>query len=655
MAVYGGIIPETVVTFGAVSKEDGAGGTWRWDASSTATDDTGSVLALSGRAGPGRYLMVFSGTVNARSFGAVGDGTTDDTAAIQAAIDTGKSVFFPPGTYLCGDLSAPRELRIFSESPNGLGSDRRAILLLKPGAANLITIGPDDANSGSTRIYGAQLQHIVFKGNDQVVADAMVLTRTISLMTIRGCNFENVNGTALGLSTIMESIVTENQFRRAGAAGKPVISLRSPRQPNPLTNNLRITNNTFGVCSGSLINSDDRTDLIWIVDNKFEWDANPAWLNAAPTPIIRLALPGRATIASNGFANYTTTNNKYNIIIQLGDPSGASAAKVSVMDNMLFNCEGTFLWTQGTLGLISKNNSNAGNDEVINKIEHIGAIDVDMFGGIRNLKTNASQKNSIHSFYFGDVIPHYYMNFTVQHETLYDPDVVNSADCAVRVPAGGAATVEIARLDKLSQFHGLMEQQLHIKARVKALSADTEIWVISGSNQLDDRKTVPASAGWMWADFIGTESRTINGANPLKFYTSTQGIALDCVVIERGRQQRSGVWKAIPSGQSFTYEQHSLPSNAFASGVYIVTSSAINDGMYCVVAIASSSGSDGNPGLCRELINGACAIGDRDPGTAGKLNVFSNGGSGLTVVNRTPVLKNIQIIPLTAWNTEIFG
>ena len=35
-----------------------------------------------------------------QQFGAVADGVTDDTAAIQAAIDTGKDVYFPEGTYL---------------------------------------------------------------------------------------------------------------------------------------------------------------------------------------------------------------------------------------------------------------------------------------------------------------------------------------------------------------------------------------------------------------------------------------------------------------------------------------------------------------------------------------------------------------------------
>ena len=44
-------------------------------------------------------------TVSVKDFGAVGDGVTNDTAAIQAAIDTGNSVFFPKGTYVVSSLT----------------------------------------------------------------------------------------------------------------------------------------------------------------------------------------------------------------------------------------------------------------------------------------------------------------------------------------------------------------------------------------------------------------------------------------------------------------------------------------------------------------------------------------------------------------------
>jgi len=39
--------------------------------------------------------------VSVKDFGAVGDGVADDTAAIQAAVNTGKKVYIPSGTYLC--------------------------------------------------------------------------------------------------------------------------------------------------------------------------------------------------------------------------------------------------------------------------------------------------------------------------------------------------------------------------------------------------------------------------------------------------------------------------------------------------------------------------------------------------------------------------
>lgn len=47
--------------------------------------------------------------VSVKDFGAVGDGVTDDTAAIQAAINAEDSVFIPPGTYrITSPISIPQ-------------------------------------------------------------------------------------------------------------------------------------------------------------------------------------------------------------------------------------------------------------------------------------------------------------------------------------------------------------------------------------------------------------------------------------------------------------------------------------------------------------------------------------------------------------------
>ena len=46
------------------------------------------------------YSMITGAPANVLDYGAVGNGTTDDTAAIQAALDANTCIVFPPGTYL---------------------------------------------------------------------------------------------------------------------------------------------------------------------------------------------------------------------------------------------------------------------------------------------------------------------------------------------------------------------------------------------------------------------------------------------------------------------------------------------------------------------------------------------------------------------------
>lgn len=62
-------------------------------------DTDKNALVLHDGATAGGIQIARESVVNVKDYGAVGNGTTDDTTAIQAAIDNGGSIFIPVGTY----------------------------------------------------------------------------------------------------------------------------------------------------------------------------------------------------------------------------------------------------------------------------------------------------------------------------------------------------------------------------------------------------------------------------------------------------------------------------------------------------------------------------------------------------------------------------
>ncbi|MEV1294421.1 glycosyl hydrolase family 28-related protein [Pseudonocardia sp. NPDC049635] len=84
--------------------------------------------------GPEGPPGVVPGTVSVTEHGATGDGVTDDTAAIQAAIDTspvGSVIWFPPGTYLVSETIRLAPYRAY------LGAGGRAQLSVIRAASGL--------------------------------------------------------------------------------------------------------------------------------------------------------------------------------------------------------------------------------------------------------------------------------------------------------------------------------------------------------------------------------------------------------------------------------------------------------------------------------------------------------------------------------------
>lgn len=176
-----------------LDKWDNSAGADDWQVliNSTATNISTALAGLSG--------MFYN--VKDPAYGAEGDGSTDDTAAIQAAIDaataaSGGIIFFPPGTYLITDtLDVDDELVLM-----GAGSKRSVISIDNASNADAIDIG----NSGASDVERYAIKDLGFSCAQANTGDFIDNISTYTDITIKDCYFDttNLTGKVLDVDTV---------------------------------------------------------------------------------------------------------------------------------------------------------------------------------------------------------------------------------------------------------------------------------------------------------------------------------------------------------------------------------------------------------------------------------------------------------------------
>lgn len=204
-------------------------------------------ISVSGTPSAGQSLVASSGVaaawgavsgttdwINVKQYGAIGDGTTDDTAAIQAAINAvpsnGGVVYMPAGRY---KVTSALSITVDNTTLLGAGTGQRSgatqsghgsRIEVDSSFSDTVVINVDNG-SGTTPVYGVWLAHFIIDGKlSGAGIDGIILrsnrsyTEHVHIHKMTGNGMRLLGYSAPTFNTY-DSVVTFCQFGDNGASG----------------------------------------------------------------------------------------------------------------------------------------------------------------------------------------------------------------------------------------------------------------------------------------------------------------------------------------------------------------------------------------------------------------------------------------------------
>lgn len=337
-------VGDTCVTLGYYEVNDGGSGTYKIVDDSSLEDDGGSIHELNN--GLKAKLIIKNNQINVKQFGAKGDGTTDDTNAVQSASNASANLnipilFIPNGIFLIQKLDIlNKQQRLLGATNLTITSSSRKTVLkaLNDTSEYLVRVKNE---TGMTS--GNSVENICFDGNNYKINLLEIYGQ--NFFTIKNCGFNKTCGKGVYLRYIMESYISNCVFRMCGSENNGAIwfgnfiSQEGNNNESWNCNNVHIDHCTFGYNSGNWIGTEENPNLdaIWIDHNKFEYDSTYSnGANTSETAVIRIKQIARANISDNtffGFKNESNYNYYGNIILLDG-----GIGPVQINNNIFWNC-----------------------------------------------------------------------------------------------------------------------------------------------------------------------------------------------------------------------------------------------------------------------------------------------------------------------------
>ncbi|WP_269523087.1 right-handed parallel beta-helix repeat-containing protein [Coraliomargarita parva] len=160
-------------------------------------------------------------TLNVRDFGAVGDGQSNDCAAIQKAIDalpeSGGTVFIPKGTYRIAPVEGEDTFEFTAIRHHLLVAERRNVRVMGEGAGSLLVF--DSLEHQGLRFVACE--DVAVCGIALQASHSVMLRRNRALLDFSGCrgvwaeeiHTQGGNGPAIQLDTCNQAVVRDCEIR----------------------------------------------------------------------------------------------------------------------------------------------------------------------------------------------------------------------------------------------------------------------------------------------------------------------------------------------------------------------------------------------------------------------------------------------------------